>query len=138
MITARVKQPNYRDVVLPIVFQTKTRAVYAANVIGAEVVAFLRSLTDEMRPPARAGEGERQAHPGGWADVRGTLANSYDFQVEETEFGARLILLNTAEYAVYLELRDGYYVLSGVDEPGGPLDTILRARAEMLGFKYRG
>lgn len=138
MITARIKTPNYREAALSIVFATQQRAVYAAHVIGAETIAFLRSLTNEMRPPARAGEGMRQAHPGGWADVRSTLELSYSYEVQPMEYGARLILMNTAEYAVYLELRDGYYVLAGIEAPGGPIDTILREKAEMLGFKYRG
>ena len=48
-----------------------------ADAIGAETVAYLRSLTNEMRPPARKGEAPRQAHPGHWADVTGQLAASY-------------------------------------------------------------
>ena len=137
MIKATIKTPNYRKAVEPTVFVTKQKAVYAAHVVGRETISFLRSLTNEMRPPARAGEGMRRAHPGGWADVRSTLSLSYDYKVEPTEFGAKLTLINTAGYAVYLELMDGFYVLSGVGEPGGPVDTILREKAESLGFKYR-
>lgn len=139
MIKATIKTPDYRKAVIDgAVFVTKQKAVYAAHVVGVLTVAHLRSLTDEMRPPARSGEGERRAHPGGWADVRGTLALSYDYKVVATERGANLILINTAGYAVYLELMDGFYVLSGVHEPGGPVDTILREHAEKIGFKYRG
>lgn len=138
MIKAKSRTPSYRKGVESTVFVTKQKAVYAAHVVGSETIAFLRSLTDNMRPPARNGEGMRRAHPGGWADVRGTLAGSYSYRVEPTEFGAKLILINTAEYAVYLELMDGFYVLSGVGEKGGPIDTILREKAESLGFKYRG
>lgn len=137
MIKATRKTVVSRKSVETTVFQTKQKAVYAAHFVGNETIAFLRSLTDTMRPPARAGEGMRRAHPGGWADVRGTLAASYSYKVEPTDFGARLTLINTAEYAVYLELMDGYYVLSGVGEPGGPIEKILRANAEKLGFKYK-
>lgn len=117
-------------------FKTKQKAVYAAHVVGSETIAFLRSLTDEMRPPARAGEGPRRAHPGHWADIRGTLSASYSYKVEATEFGARLTLINTAEYAVYVDLREGFYVLRGVGDVGGPIERILREKAESLGFKY--
>lgn len=137
MIKATVRTVTSRKLVESTVFVTKQKAIYAAHVVGNETVAFLRSLTDQMRPPARAGEGPRRAHPGGWADVRGTLAASYSYKVEPTDFGARLTLINTAEYAVYLELMDGYYVLSGVGEPGGPVEQILRENAEKIGFKYR-
>ena len=58
-----------------------------------EEIAYLRSLTDEMRPPApvnSAGRyipvaertGMRRAHPGHWADVSKNLASSYDHDVE--------------------------------------------------------
>jgi hypothetical protein len=139
MIKAKIKTPDYRQAILSgAVFVTKKKAVYAAHILGSELIVFLRSLTDTMRPPARAGEGQRRAHPGGWADVRGTLDLSYSYTVEETELGAILILVNTANYSIYLELMDGYYVLSGVDEPGGPVDRILREKAEVMGFKSRG
>lgn len=137
MIKATVKKANYRKAVESTVFVTKQKAIYAAHVVGNETVAYLRSLTDDMRPPARNGEGPRRAHPGGWADVRGTLAASYSYKVDPTEHGARLTLVNTAEYAIYLELMDGFYVLSGVGEPGGPIEMILKEKAESLGFKYR-
>lgn len=137
MIKASIKKPNYRKAVESTVFVTKQKAIYAAHVVGNETVAFLRSLTDNMRPPARAGEGMRRAHPGGWADVRGTLAGSYSYKVDPTQFGAKLTLINTAGYAVYLELMDGFYVLSGVGDPGGPVEKILKENAERIGFKYR-
>lgn len=137
MIKATSRTVTSRKLLETTIFKTKQKAVYAAHVVGNETIAYLRSLTDTMRPPARAGEGMRRAHPGGWADVRGTLAGSYTYKVEATEFGARLTLINTAEYAVYLELMDGYYVLSGVGEPGGPIEMILRKNAEKIGFKYK-
>lgn len=137
MIKATYRTVVNRKSVETTTFQTKQKALYAAHVVGNETIAYLRSLTDKMRPPARNGEGPRRAHPGGWADVRGTLAASYSYKVEPTDFGARLTLINTAEYATYLELMDGYYVLSGVGEPGGPIEMILRQNAEKLGFKYK-
>lgn len=137
---------------------------------GIETVAFLRSLTGNMQPPRNKGEGPRRAHPGGWADVTGNLANAYSFEV--TAGGARLVwgpegpttgtedqpvatvprpvgigviprkiiardvtlwLRNTMDYAAALEAKDGYFVLSGVAEQGGPLDAALRKAARALG-----
>lgn len=48
---------------------------------GFDLVAFYRTITSELRPPVRAGDGMRQAHPGHWADITGNLASSYRFTV---------------------------------------------------------
>lgn len=96
------------------------------EVTGREVVAYLRSLTGETRPAVRPGQPSRRAHPGHWADVTGILSNSYDFRVERDGEGVSLILLNSAEYAAELEVRDGYFVLKGVTDPGGPVEQALR------------
>jgi hypothetical protein len=110
------------------------------HVTGAEAVAFLRSLTSKLQPPVGAGEAWRRAHPGGWADVTGALALAYGYEVivygspsAPTAWG--LLMTNTMEYAVYLEDRNGYWVLSGITDPGAPLDRALRSAAEALGFK---
>jgi hypothetical protein len=44
---------------------------------GRKEVNFLRSYTNENRPPAKLGEGFRKAHPGHWSDVSGRLNNGY-------------------------------------------------------------
>ncbi len=94
--------------------------------VGSEVIAYLRSLTGETRPPARSGGVDRKAHPGGWADVTGMLANSYGFEVLQQNGGWVLRLFNTAEYAAELEAREGFFVLSGVAEAGGPVEQAIR------------
>lgn len=48
---------------------------------GFEEINFLRSYTNEMRPPVRAGQGPRRAHPGGWSDVTNNLRNAYHHKV---------------------------------------------------------
>ena len=73
----------------------------------------------------------RPAHPGGWADVTGLLANGYSYEVRlETAGGGRyvaviIILANPVEYASTLEEREGFFVLRGVTDPGGHLETEL-------------
>lgn len=110
----------------------------AMSAIGAELENWLRSLTSEMRPPPGArmvtyaggttklyvppryrGEGEREAHPGHWADVTGQLALSYDSKAWQS--GAAVWVLeisNNAEYAEALENLEGYWVLDGVLSTG--------------------
>lgn len=60
--------------------------VLALDAAGFEEVDWLRSHTAEMRPPAVKPNGDltgpRPAHPGGWADITGQLANSYGHRVD--------------------------------------------------------
>lgn len=60
---------------------TTQRVETGLEVTGVREVNFLQSVTNEMRPPARTGEGPRAAHPGGWADVTGRLNRSYSIEV---------------------------------------------------------
>jgi hypothetical protein len=94
--------------------------------VGERVVAYLQSLTSEMRPPTRAGGAERAAHPGHWADVTGLLASNYKWRVEDTASGVQLVLENDTPYAIYLEEHDGFFVLRGVADAGGPVDRAMR------------
>lgn len=97
-----------------------------AEAVGRETIAYLRSYTGETRPALRPGQPNRRAHPGGWADVTQNLSNAYGFEVSETDGAVTLTLLNTMEYAAALEARDGYFVLRGVTDPGGPVEKALR------------
>ncbi|HYC31116.1 MAG TPA: hypothetical protein VEB59_02450 [Gemmatimonadales bacterium] len=128
MLELSAGKTSYLDqVVANIALDTMAKLELVLQQVGQETIDYLRSLTDEMRPPARAGEPQRQAHPGHWADVTSQLANSYRWEVQRTGDSLRLRLANDAEHAVYLEQRDGFFVLSGVTEPGGPVETALRA-----------
>ena len=117
--------------------------------VGWETVGLLRSLTNETRPPARAGEPHRRAHPGGWADVTSNLANAYRFELwaggirvrwsepgeqlaiygvlpGHLRFPLELHIVNGMEYAAVLEARDGYWVVREVAGAGGPVQRALR------------
>lgn len=96
------------------------------ELIGVRTIEYLKSLTTEVRPPATRGGGDRFAHPGHWADRSGHLANSYAWAVEEGPDGFTLRLTNSADYAIQLEQRDGFFVLSGVTDRGGPMQEALR------------
>ena len=110
----------------------------ALDALGIEIVAWLQSLTAEMRPPPGsrlvvsaagrqylytppryAGEGDREAHPGHWADVTGTLAAAYGHDVQMAGAGVWMLeLVNSSAYAEALEARDAYWVLDPVfDQP---------------------
>lgn len=112
------------------------------EMVGTEVISHLRSLTSEMRPPARIPgtarttkrgkkkparkTGPRRAHPGHWADITGALANAYTHEVvQDPAGGYALVLRNGMEYAAALDARDGYFVLRGVTDRGGPVHIAL-------------
>jgi hypothetical protein len=81
---------------------------------------------------SRGTGGPRHAHPGHWADVTSNLANAYSFEVDVGDDYGQLMLKNSMEYAAYLEAKNGYFVLSGVLEPGGPVErAILHVLAEI-------
>lgn len=112
------------------------KAKWLLQLVGQDTVSYLRSLTTEMRPPARAGEPDRRAHPGHWADVTTNLRQAYGYRVERSGDHALLLILdNTMEYAATLEARDGFFVLGGVMERDGPVEQAIRAAAERVGWK---
>lgn len=46
-----------------------------------------------------------------------------------------LLMKNDWSYAVFLEQKDGYYILAGITDEGAPLDRALVAAAARLGFE---
>lgn len=136
--------------------------------VGWEVISFLRSLGHGMRPPVRVSESTRSAHPGGWADISGSLAGAYRFEVWASGYRVRfsveaagtpgtvppvevngripkapkapyeLRLYNGMAYAAALEAKDGYFVLTGVTEAGGQVETAIRRVITALGFDVHG
>lgn len=85
--------------------------------VGAEVTAELRQLSPSDR---------------GWRNVTGNLADSYAFEVHTHSDGPTLVLSNSAEYAATLQARDGYFVLTGVLDAGGPVEgALLRGAASV-------
>jgi hypothetical protein len=103
-----------------------------AEAIGAKTIEFLRALTSEMRPPVKAGAPWRHAHWGHWADRSSQLALGYRYEVNRTVDGVELVLINGTEYAMALEAHDGYMVLTGVTDPGGPAEVKLREAVAIL------
>lgn len=124
-----LQRPDWQQMVRDLQTDAETKAKLVLETVGVEIVSWLKSNTENRRPPVRINgvwTGERFAHPGGWADVTGLLVNSYQpAKVEKVEGGWRLVLANTAEYAVYLEQRDGFFVLTGVTDPGGEFDRMM-------------
>ncbi len=113
MLNLTVRQPDWAKVIQASVapaVDDKIRLVFEA--VGTAMFDWLNSLSKEER---------------GWASITGHLADSYQPpKVEKIKDGWRLTLANTAFYSVFLEARDGKFVLSGVTDPGGPFEQKLR------------
>jgi hypothetical protein len=133
--------PKLEPIVVRIQRQVMVDTKHVLEAVGEAVVKYLRSLTGEMRPPARFGGGMRPAHPGHWADVTGELAKSYSWHVVQAGFYYQLEIRNSSGHAAALEAMDGFFVLTGIQEPGGPIDrafeTVIPIVAPNLHWKRR-
>lgn len=96
--------------------------------VGQRTVRYLRSYTGEYRPAAQEGDPTRPEHPGGWADITGRLRKGYRQSVRQYRARGEIVLAlkNDVWYAHILEVRDGFWVLQGVAEPGGPVEVAIR------------
>lgn len=126
-----VESRGVRESIAALQLDERQKLALVLQRVGIETIAYLRSLTTEMRPPARRFPGAplggmRRAHPGHWADVSSQLALAYSWEVEERGDEVVLALRNSAEHAVFVEARDGFFVLSGVADAGGPVEQALR------------
>lgn len=113
-----------------------------------DVVTYLKSYTSKRNPPryrrkwmlgpnlervkvtkknVSSISPDRPAHPGGWSDVEGDLRDQYYGRVEPAEGGGfRAIIGNRSGHAAYVEAKDGYFVVTGVFAPNGPVFKALR------------
>jgi hypothetical protein len=134
LITLSANDPTWVDELIAAVeVDALDRLDLAFQQLGQEVVDFLRSHVEGLtNPPYKAGEGPREVHPGEWSDRSGILAASYSYEVRRDERGVTLIFRNTAEYAFWVEAMEGYFVLSGITEPGGPVEEAFRRIAAAL------
>jgi hypothetical protein len=127
MLRLSIQHGDYVRRIAAVQMDTVEKITLVLEQVGIETIAYLRSLTNEIRPPVKEGDAERRAHPGHWADRSGQLAGAYSWEIERrgrTEMA--LIFRNTAEHAMWLEVKEGFFVLHGVTEPGGPVQQALK------------
>lgn len=60
---------------------TKTTLENALEEAAEIIVKDLQRFTGRLKPPVKAGNAERPAHPGSWADITTKLASSYTTKV---------------------------------------------------------
>jgi hypothetical protein len=109
---------------LDVDFDKKLRRI--ADYIGIRTIEYLRDFINETRPPIRPGEPARKARRGHWADQSGNLARAYRYEVEVESDGVTLVLMNSMEYAAALDVKEGFFVLRGVADKGGPVEMLMR------------
>lgn len=85
-------------------------------------------------PPASDPDGlERPMHPGGWSDIKTEMVNSYFGKVEPDAAGGwRGEVGNDDPDAPYLEGMKGYYVVTGINLPDGPLGEAVEQFARQI------
>ena len=118
------------------------RAEKIGEYVGRKTVDYLRSYTDEMRPPAylpfrkrKKGKiiktGPRQAHPGHWADVTNNLKNAHGHEVIVNGHVVEVKVYNNMEYAAELDKREGYSVV-GVAFDDGTVEQLAQEAHETV------
>ena len=128
-----LESPDMRQFIKDIEASTDEKVGIIMEQVGIEMILFLKSYTTRMQPPDYrvtyyGGDktAPRPAHPGNWADISGQLRVHYRHKVEKLATGNwSLAIWNdaTAEdghnLAAYVESREGYFVVTGIMEPGG-------------------
>ena len=132
MISISVNNAEFRKKLASRKKSIVEKAVRLVEVSTREGVNYAKSKTGETVPGASvnaagnyvpvAERRPRKAHPGGWADITGNLANSIQ-QGEITistnmvkgTFGVLADIDGSMEYAEIMDHRDGIEVLGGAD-----------------------
>jgi hypothetical protein len=131
----RIRRGVYDDMVTKVTNETRGKVARAYDRTGDRTVKALQDYTGEMRPPVRAGDPPRPAHPGHWADISFDLRDNYGYVVVNNRLGVRLRVWNKSDHAIYLEHREGYFVLTGVFEDGGIGFNILDEELRRQGLR---
>lgn len=144
---------DLRQLIKQIEESTIDRMETILTLMKSDILAYLRSYTNVMKPPRdyvtkfmldpnsvrvrrpRADKtGWRPAHPGGWADVTENLMQSYYTVLERIDGGWKFTVGNKSGHARYVEGRDGMFVVTGILNPGGPVDKAIRLAFKRLGM----
>lgn len=154
-----VESPDYREFVNNIEMSMGERVQTILRLIGVEVRVYLQSYTSKRNPPRyrkkytygdsgerlkklykyeqRALQPDRPAHPGAWSDVSKELMEGYYVQVKKNDVDWELVIGNRSSHAVYVEAKDGYFVVTGIMDPGGPVDRAIRRAFKLMGATWK-
>ena len=113
-VTVEVDERSLEEEVARIEQETAASIERVLDRVGKRTVEILQGYVGET-------EDGRPAHPGGWGDRTGKLAAGYSYDVTRESDGWLFELRNTARHAHLIEALDGYFVVRGATEPGGPV-----------------
>jgi Bacteriophage HK97-gp10, putative tail-component len=90
--------------------------VKVMHVVGAVIVDWLKSTDPKFGHAAQlpGDTGPREQHPGGWADRTSRLSRGYRYKVIVRTGQYILRFSNNTEYAAFLDVHEGRFVLKGV------------------------
>jgi hypothetical protein len=108
------------------------RLILVLELAGQYLVEELQTLTNQVIAPARRGGPARYAHLGGWGNITGELEASYTVQIVRLgELGAKLLILNFAAHAKWVEQHEALWVVSGALDAAIFAPILERARAAL-------
>lgn len=154
LFDATVGDQDVLDLIQNISDNTTDQVYTILMFVRSDILTFLRSYTNVMNPPryqrkfvlkdsvrlrvaANDLTGYRPAHPGGWSDVTYDLRDRYYARVEWAGDGWQLIIGNRSAHAVYVEARDGLFVVEGVLGPRGPVSQSIAKALKALGLDWK-
>lgn len=90
--------------------------IHAFDEVAADMIEHAQDYTGKLRPPVYAGNPPRPAHPGNWADITTVLVQGFTYSVKWQGHELHFVFGNEVEYALYLEKKEGYWVIGGLYE----------------------
>lgn len=130
MFTLSARQPDWQQAIKYLAITTEAKVAKVMDSVGSETIKYLQSFIALSHPPGRPRVGP--FHPGGWRDQSKSLSEGYNYTVTPVRGGTRLAIRNDDQEASYLEHRNGFFVVGGVTDPGGPVETALVAAAAVI------
>lgn len=156
LFEATVDNPDVVEMIASIEANSTDTIRAVLEFVRKDVLYFLKSYTNVERPPTGYQRkftldkesrrikvpksdrtGWRPAHPGGWADISEDLKKKYFTDVQFVEGAWRLTIGNKSDHAVFVEARDGFFVVHGVLEPGGPVARSILRAIKALGLNWK-
>lgn len=111
--------------------QVMDNAGEVLHIASELLLKYVKSYTNQLAPPDSQHRNVRHTHPGGWADVSHDLQDKYFSSVQLEGNAWTMTIGNNSAHAVYVEARDGFLVVHGLTEVGGPVEQAIRRAARL-------
>jgi len=140
LFRSQLESPDLRQFIKNIEQSTDQTVQDILEFVRVDMLRYLKDYTDVMRPPdfrvsyyGGDPKAPRPAHPGGWANISKELMKGYKAEVTRNAVGNHVLTIrNDSPAAVFVEAKEGFFVVTGIMEPGGPVDWSLRRAIKRL------